>query len=547
MMSTQVDQPKPVIEIPVTHMTPSQQQMSPPQQQQQSQALPTSSACAEFIDPSELKNKFYEFSSKFLLILLDCRTYNDFNSKHIKDSVHLNCRDRLTRKRLQSRKLTVKDLISSEEIKNKLVTGEATTTDGSVSTRASSSDRRSVSSVGNDSNSVVERVMGKVNSTLGAQQTSGNNNNMIVLYDDTTNDLSELSDQNPLKIVQDNIKQSGYKKDCRILKGGFKSFFESFPEFCIMKDCAEQQKAFFAKHKEYFNTLKDDQRQSAIENAVMTEITPYLFLGNEQDAKNCENLEKKGIYYILNVTKNIPFYNSTNSVTNAGTNSNSNGPFCYKRIAVNDCENQNLKNHFTEAFDFIDQAKQMNQKVLVHCQAGISRSPTIVIAYLMSRFNLDMNDAYNQVKVQRAIIGPNIIFMSQLMDFEASLKLHINNKQTSFQQSEVTPIAVVHTLPTAMDTNNTLTNVSPSTPPSTPIVCVGTQIEVQFINSQKENSENNSPSGSEPCNSYFKLAPTSAQQQSTKGTTTGSSTSSIKCNSSSSNEQTKNNSIMVFN
>ena len=115
---------------------------------------------------------------------------------------------------------------------------------------------------------------------FGVEKPAGNSpNNMIVLYDDTTNDLSELSDQNPLKIVQDNIKQSGYKRDCRILKGGFKSFFEAFPEFCIMKDCAEQQKAFFNKHKEYFSTLKDDQRQSAIENAVMTEITPYLFLG----------------------------------------------------------------------------------------------------------------------------------------------------------------------------------------------------------------------------------------------------------------------------
>lgn len=77
----------------------------------------------------------------------------------------------------------------------------------------------------------------------------------------------------------------------------------------------------------------------------------YL-IGNEQDAKNCEDLEKKGIYYILNVTKNIPFYNSTNSMNN-NTGSNQTSPFCLKRIAVNDCENQNLKNHFSEAFDFI--------------------------------------------------------------------------------------------------------------------------------------------------------------------------------------------------
>ena len=60
-------------------------------------------------------------------------------------------------------------------------------------------------------------------------------------------------------------------------------------------------------------------------------------------------MEKKGIYYILNVTKNIPFYNATNSKSIAdGT-----GPFVHKRIAVNDCENQNLRNHFDEASKFI--------------------------------------------------------------------------------------------------------------------------------------------------------------------------------------------------
>jgi len=76
--------------------------------------------------------------------------------------------------------------------------------------------------------------------------------------------------------------------------------------------------------------------------------------GNESDAKNCENLEKKGIYYILNVTKNIPFYNLTNSKSaDAGR------PFVHKRIAVNDCENQNLKNHFGEASHFIGKYKTL--------------------------------------------------------------------------------------------------------------------------------------------------------------------------------------------
>lgn len=501
------------VEIPVVHVPSIQPQNSGSLSTSISSSTSSSSSCSQFIDPSELKNKFYEFSSKFLLILLDCRTYNDFNLKHIKDSVHLNCRDKLTRKRLQSRKLTVKDLISSEEIKNKF---EAAPVSGEQA---------------------VQNVAEYTDNFIQSIKTDKTDNNMIVLYDDTTSDLSDLqSDQNPLKIVQENIKQSGYRKDCRILKGGFKSFFESFPEFCILKDIDEQQRAFLAKHKEYFKEKRDDQRQSAIDNAVMTEITPYLFLGNESDAKNLDILEKKGIYYILNVTKNIPFYNSTNTMNSNVNNSNSSNQFCLKRIAVNDCENQNLKNHFNEAFEFIDQAKLKNQKVLVHCQAGISRSPTIVIAYLMSRFNLKMNDAYNQVKVHRPIIGPNLIFMSQLMDYETNLETNTLNKLNN-KSNNVTSINVFHS--NSSETTQSINSstprlLKPNTPPSTPT----TQIEVQFIktnsNHRNENSENNSPDAqANNSNSYFKLAQ---------------SANNSKCmNNNNNNNGETNNSILVLN
>ncbi len=250
-----------LVEIPVVHVPQSIETKPPPITTQLSN--PGSTSC-QFIDPTELKNSFYEFSSKFFMILLDCRTYSDFNLKHIKDSVHLNCRDKLTKKRLQTRKLTVKDLISSQEIKNKFDEDDETLKPGSESLTDSG---RSKSE---QTNSLIQ----------SASEASRTANNMIVLYDDTTCDLSDLqSDQNPLKIVQDNIKQSGYKRDCKILKGGFKSFYENFPEFCTMKDLEEEQRSFFSKHQDYIKEKKEDQKQSAIDNAVMTEITPFLFLG----------------------------------------------------------------------------------------------------------------------------------------------------------------------------------------------------------------------------------------------------------------------------
>lgn len=50
--------------------------------------------------------------------------------------------------------------------------------------------------------------------------------------------------------------------------------------------------------------------------------------------------------------------------------------------------------------------------------AGISRSVTLTIAYIMAFFNLSMQDAYQYVKDKRPAISPNLNFMGQLVEFE---------------------------------------------------------------------------------------------------------------------------------
>ncbi len=58
---------------------------------------------------------------------------------------------------------------------------------------------------------------------------------------------------------------------------------------------------------------------------------------------------------------------------------------------------------------------------LIHCFAGISRSPTVIIAYLMKYHNMDFESAYNHVKSIRDCINPNEGFVHQLLDFDCSL------------------------------------------------------------------------------------------------------------------------------
>ena len=56
--------------------------------------------------------------------------------------------------------------------------------------------------------------------------------------------------------------------------------------------------------------------------------------------------------------------------------------------------------------------------MLVHCQAGVSRSATITVAYIMLHSRMTMMDAFKYVKSCRSIVAPNFNFMGQLQDFE---------------------------------------------------------------------------------------------------------------------------------
>lgn len=93
-----------------------------------------------------------------------------------------------------------------------------------------------------------------------------------------------------------------------------------------------------------------------------------------------------------------------------------------KCINIADSSEQMLSKFFDEAHLFIDEARRRKCNILVHCQAGISRSPTIAIAYLMRVNSLPLQDAYNLVKQCRPQTDPNLSFMGQLMIYEKSLE-----------------------------------------------------------------------------------------------------------------------------
>jgi atypical dual specificity phosphatase len=94
------------------------------------------------------------------------------------------------------------------------------------------------------------------------------------------------------------------------------------------------------------------------------------------------------------------------------------------RIRIEDNPFANLSNYFDMVADKIKAIKDRGGKTLVHCVAGVSRSASLCIVYLVKYERMTLRQAYHYVKSARPIIRPNIGFWKQMVDYERKLRGH---------------------------------------------------------------------------------------------------------------------------
>ena len=135
-------------------------------------------------------------------------------------------------------------------------------------------------------------------------------------------------------------------------------------------------------------------------------VTENLYLSSAAAIKS-DRVRSLGITNIINCTLEIPNLNLPSLE-------------CIQ-IHVEDTPSARLGIYFDRCADKIHQVQSRGGRTLVHCVAGISRSASLCIAYLMKYQKMSLDQAYYHVKKRRPVIRPNVGFWRQLIEFERRL------------------------------------------------------------------------------------------------------------------------------
>ncbi|XP_076030511.1 dual specificity protein phosphatase 22-like isoform X2 [Oratosquilla oratoria] len=137
----------------------------------------------------------------------------------------------------------------------------------------------------------------------------------------------------------------------------------------------------------------------------MNKVLPGLYVGNFRDSKDPEQLKYHKITHILSIHDNARKLPCNRDKE-------------YLCIIASDSPGQNLTQYFPICNDFIHTARLNGGAVLIHCLAGMSRSVTVAVVYVMCVTSLSWRDALKAVRGARNVANPNVGFLKQLQDYE---------------------------------------------------------------------------------------------------------------------------------
>jgi len=143
-----------------------------------------------------------------------------------------------------------------------------------------------------------------------------------------------------------------------------------------------------------------------------------LHLGDVTATQDCDYFKKHKVSCVLTVANCDPFTCPKEYIK------------YHKVVKAADVPEFKLNEFFKDCFKFIHEHRVKGHSVLVHCMAGISRSATIVIGYLMTVYpTINFEAAFARVRKIRKVVRPNDGFLEQLRQYDSELEDKRKNKQ----------------------------------------------------------------------------------------------------------------------
>eukprot|EP00727_Mastigamoeba_balamuthi_P010914 m51a1_g6445 putative map kinase phosphatase (682) ;mRNA; r:395251-397296 len=141
---------------------------------------------------------------------------------------------------------------------------------------------------------------------------------------------------------------------------------------------------------------------------IISSILDWLLLTGEGAAADLQLLKRSGVTHVLNCASRLcPTYFPDH--------------FTYWSLDLLDDGREDLICLLYNVIDWLENVRSTKGKVVVHCQAGVSRSATFVIAYVMWAMKWNMRKALEFVAERRKVVSPNGGFLVQLTLWERLL------------------------------------------------------------------------------------------------------------------------------
>ena len=177
---------------------------------------------------------------------------------------------------------------------------------------------------------------------------------------------------------------------------------QDFIPMALKKTAAEKRAEKLQKAQENITEIAEKvapvkkmslKNMDKLPSGISVIIPGFLYLGSGRDAYDINQLQQHRIGNIINVAREFP--------------PSSFAEIIYHEELIDDESTYKLLPHFETSWEKLEKVREKKESILVHCAVGKSRSPAIIIAYLMKYKNLTLKQAYNLVKTARESIVIN--------------------------------------------------------------------------------------------------------------------------------------------